>query len=512
MGNFTYENQGAYSFLVYELGPEDQIDSLSLGMITNNKIPGISQAVFTQMDEKKFIKYNVSAKVSVDQFFLGTVNRRRLLGVFASLASAFISADDYMIDSSTLLLDMKYMYADVRSCAAVLICLPILAEAKAPLDLHAFFKNIMFSTQFDQSENCDHIGQILNYLNGSAQFSIVEFKALLDRLLETSGTPTLTPSAPAAQAVPVPTVTVVQAQVAPATNPAAAPQVVAAPQPTSVAPVQAAPIAAPRTPAPAPAPRPQTAQTAAQPVPQLAPGEKEISLFYLLQHYNKDNAAIYERQKAIKKAQKAAGKPVSAPAPAKPGKAPASVPTAAAPFAVPGRPSPVAPAAPVSGGAIPVATPVAGSAIPSVAPIQPIMIPREEMQQAPASFGETTVLGGGSSPIGETTVLGVSPTAEPTPYLIRAKNNERIAITKEIFKIGKEKGYVDYLVSDNGAVSRSHADILRKDGKFFIQDNNSTNHTFVNNRLIPSNTPTQLDDGCTIALGNEMFRFELRRG
>ena len=102
MGNFTYENQGAYSFLVYELGPEDQIDSLSLGMITNNKIPGISQAVFTQMDEKKFIKYNVSAKVSVDQFFLGTVNRRRLLGVFASLASAFISADDYMIDSSTL--------------------------------------------------------------------------------------------------------------------------------------------------------------------------------------------------------------------------------------------------------------------------------------------------------------------------------------------------------------------------------------------------------------------------
>ena len=34
--NFTYENQEASSFLVYKLESDDQLDTLGMGMLSNN--------------------------------------------------------------------------------------------------------------------------------------------------------------------------------------------------------------------------------------------------------------------------------------------------------------------------------------------------------------------------------------------------------------------------------------------------------------------------------------------
>ena len=83
----------------------------------------------------------------------------------------------------------------------------------------------------------------------------------------------------------------------------------------------------------------------------------------------------------------------------------------------------------------------------------------EELNLPKMNFGETTVLGGATA--GETTVLGVNtPSTPQVSYLIRKKNNEKILLSKELFKVGKERSFVDYCISDNNAVSRSHADII----------------------------------------------------
>ena len=125
------------------------------------------------------------------------------------------------------------------------------------------------------------------------------------------------------------------------------------------------------------------------------------------------------------------------------------------------------------------------------------------------NFGETTVLGGGAT-IGETTVLGSgAPNVQVHPHLIRTKNNERIDISKPVFRIGKERSYVDYFIGDNTAVSRSHANIVSRDGEYFIVDTNSTNHTYVNGGVILSNSETKLSNGTKIRLANEEFEFRL---
>ena len=69
--------------------------------------------------------------------------------------------------------------------------------------------------------------------------------------------------------------------------------------------------------------------------------------------------------------------------------------------------------------------------------------------------------------------------------------------------------YVDYFVSDNAAVSRSHANIVEQNGKFYVVDTNSTNHTYVNGRMIQSNTEVLLSHGDRVRLANEEFEFHM---
>ena len=95
-----------------------------------------------------------------------------------------------------------------------------------------------------------------------------------------------------------------------------------------------------------------------------------------------------------------------------------------------------------------------------------------------ANFGETTVLNKGN--IGETTVLNAAAQQQQkqiAPHLIRAKNNEKISVNKPVFRIGKERSYVDYFIGDNTAISRSHANIVTRDGAYYLVDTNSTNHS-----------------------------------
>lgn len=556
--NFTFENQGTNTYLVYAIGEDDAVDTMSLGMLTNNRIPGLAQTVFTQMDETKYIKYNVSSKVSVKQFFMGPVNKKRLIGVFSGILDAMLSSEEYMIDINTILLDLEYIFTDVSTCETTLICLPMENVERPQNDLGAFFKNIMFSTQFDQTENCDHVAKIINYLNSTPVLSLEDFKALLDDMGKTNAAPQPMVSRPAPQAAPQ---AAPQPQVSPA--PQAAPQMApqqpkpqaqpyvmnATPQPQQNKPItpqpmpQAGPVVSGQgsqpinmsIPTPAGKAPQQMAMPQAAPQPQ-ASGEKQMSMMNLLMHYNKDNAELYKQQKAAKKAAavvaKNASKTVAPQAASAPkGKAPAPAPNAgfaipgqAAPnagFAIPGQPTPAPQAIPQP---MPQATPApkAKAAVPTPAPT-PVPqaspapnaymgngYPASAMQTQSANFGETTILGGG--PIGETTVLSASAMApqEVKPFLIRTKNNEKIPLDKPVFRIGKEKSYVDYFIGDNTAISRSHANIVSRDGEYFVVDTNSTNHTYLNGQMLASNVETKITSGSKIRLANEDFEFKIQ--
>lgn len=500
----TFENLGTNTYLVYEINETDELDSMSLGMLTNNSIPGFAPASFTQMDMTKYIKYNVSSKVSVKQLFSGPVNKKRLIGVFTGVVDAMLSAEDYMLDPSSILLDMDYIFADVTTCETELVCLPIMNLQHENQDLTMFFKNILFTTQFDQTENCDHVAQLINYLNTNPVLSLSDFKALLNGI-----------SNPASAQKKAEYKPVQQQEVKPVQPPVVQPAI----QPEAQAPVKPAvpnstPVQPQKPAGKAETKSPPVIPSVAQTQPKVAEpsgSEKPMSFFYLMQHYNKENAAIYKAQQEAAKAKKSAPSPVKA-APAKPAaKKPGpgiAVPGQETPgVAIPGQPVPQ-PVATQPVKTQPVKTqPVAPQQLTPQQPIQQPAYQPPVQSSTPLNFGETTVLGG---PIGETTVLGVA--AEPNrqdPHLIRSKNNEKIPLNKPVFRIGKERSYVDYFISDNTAISRGHANIVNHNGELFVVDTNSTNHTYVNGVMIQSGVETKLAHGDKIRLANEDFEFRM---
>ena len=154
---FTFENHGTNTYLVYSVKPEDTVDTMSLGMLTHNKIPGLANTQFAQMDANKFIKYNISAKVSVRQFLEGIVNKARLMGVFRGIVSGLLSAEPHMIHTHSVLLALDYLVVDVSSYQPPLAFLPLMNTVRQTVDFGMLFKCIIFQSQFSYTEDCSYI-------------------------------------------------------------------------------------------------------------------------------------------------------------------------------------------------------------------------------------------------------------------------------------------------------------------------------------------------------------------
>ena len=166
-------------------------------------------------------------------------------------------------------------------------------------------------------------------------------------------------------------------------------------------------------------------------------------------------------------------------------------------------PPPVAPAAPqkAKGGLFgrkpapaPIPTPVA----PAQAPMQN----QAPMGAAPAADQwKGTVMMSNDLGGGKTIMMGMGGSF---PYLRHAGNT--INLDHFPFMIGKQNA--DYVIS-KGVISRTHATIISKNGSYFIKDENSSNHTYVNGAQIPPFTECEIFSGDRIRLADEELEFKV---
>ncbi|GLV58403.1 hypothetical protein KDH_52360 [Dictyobacter sp. S3.2.2.5] len=147
-----------------------------------------------------------------------------------------------------------------------------------------------------------------------------------------------------------------------------------------------------------------------------------------------------------------------------------------------GAPAPVAAAQPAA----------QASPEPAAAPPQP-----DQQQQAPAA------------PTG-------APAALQARLIVEADNQEFDLGGKDVITIGREDPvsniYPDVDLTANGGeeggVSRLHARIFVENGQYMLEDENSTNFTFLNRQRLAGKTPTPLNDNDEIRLGRVLLRFK----
>lgn len=566
MQGFTYENQGQNTYLVYQFD-DRPIDTMALGMLTNNKIKGFAPAIYTEIDNQKFIKYNVSSHVTLSKLFMGDVRKMRLLKTFVNIVDAMQMLDAYMLDRRTIMLDRDYIYVDASTSDVSMICVPVVDEF-APIDEREFFKNIIFSVSFAANENGDYVARILAYLNSVELFQLQDFKKMLEGLMSEQpavGMQNVQPAMGAPymqnnpyQQTPAGAPAQPQMNMKPAVMQQPVPPVQPQNRPTDIGQEPAIqnvyvssgasakdiklakreemlkqqeeeraremaknPIAPENVDMGFAVPGMSTNQYASKPkaaapaVPakKASKGKKnsgssedDISLFYLMQHYSKENKEKYkaakERKKSgntateapVDKKQASVIKPMAASAVQQP---PVSNPYQAAPaqpqapaMNSPYQTAPAQPQAPVMNNPYP-------------APQMPAMGGMQD------DYDQTTLIKNtGNTDDAGTTVLNAATKVERHPYLYQVKNGRKIYLDKKTNRIGKNREVVDICIDGNPAISRCHAIFYRVDDACYIEDLNSTNGTFVDDQQITSNCKTMVRVGSRVKLGDE--EFELR--
>ena len=613
MQGFTYENQGQNTYLVYQFD-DRPIDTMALGMLTNNKIKGFAPAIYTEIDNQKFIKYNVSSHVTLSKLFMGDVRKIRLLKTFVNIVDAMQMLDAYMLDRRTIMLDRDYIYVDASTSDVSMICVPVVDEFD-PVDEREFFKNIIFSVSFAANENGDYVARILAYLNSAEVFQLQDFKKMLEGLMSEQpavGMQNVQPAMGAPymqnnpyQQTPAGAPAQPQMNMKPAVMQQPVPPVQPQNRPTDIGQEPAIqnvyvssgasakdiklakreemlkqqeeeraremarnPIAPENVDMGFAVPGMSTNQYASKPkAVSAAPAQKaskgkknsgssedDISLFYLMQHYSKENKEKYkaakERKKSgstateapVAKKQASVIKPMAASAvqqppvgnpyqaaPAQPQAPVMNNPYQAAPvqpqapaMANPYQAAPAQPQAPVMNNpyqAAPVQPQTPAMANPyQTAPAQPqapVMNNPYPAPQMPAMGGmqddydQTTLIKNtGNTDDAGTTVLNAATKVERHPYLYQVKNGRKIYLDKKTNRIGKNREVVDICIDGNPAISRCHAIFYRVDDACYIEDLNSTNGTFVDDQQITSNCKTMVRVGSRVKLGDE--EFELR--
>ena len=89
--------------------------------------------------------------------------------------------------------------------------------------------------------------------------------------------------------------------------------------------------------------------------------------------------------------------------------------------------------------------------------------------------------------------------------IMRMRTEEEFLIDKDEFLMGKERVRVDYCITSNPAVSRTHAKMIRRGNKLYIVDLNATNGTYVNGERIPAGKEVPLEVGDRFRLADEEF-------
>ena len=135
---------------------------------------------------------------------------------------------------------------------------------------------------------------------------------------------------------------------------------------------------------------------------------------------------------------------------------------------------------------------------------------------APSPAADATQSAPGPVATGGTQTCPSCGAAMSARLIVEADNQEFDLSGKDNVVVGREDAVSNIFPDvdltphggEEGGVSRLHARIFIENGQYMIEDENSTNFTFVNRQRLAGKMPTPLHDNDEIKLGRVLLRFK----
>ena len=161
---------------------DDKVDDLTFGMLSNNDIEGLAKTTLVEDEIDRYFIFDIADRVTMKEYLGDSVKEEHLLKAFYGIAVAIKTGMEYMINWTSYILDEENIYIDSETGDVKVICMPLLTMMNDG-NTCKFFKNILFTAQFDEEEDGEYVGKLMVLLNPKS-FSIDKFIEEIEDLLE----------------------------------------------------------------------------------------------------------------------------------------------------------------------------------------------------------------------------------------------------------------------------------------------------------------------------------------
>ena len=129
MGKWYTKNESGKQLLIFEeTDPDKEFDTVAISMQINNRISSLIPCTFSQIDDTRYLKFNISSKIEFQEFLERETTFDVVSSLFINMCRSFIELHKYMIESDSLFTDIDKMYIDISVPLAEFILNPVMEE------------------------------------------------------------------------------------------------------------------------------------------------------------------------------------------------------------------------------------------------------------------------------------------------------------------------------------------------------------------------------------------------
>lgn len=531
--NFKARNIGQEKYLTYTMGEECELDEDVLDYCEENNLKELVSIIYEEDDDYDYLTYDITDKLSLEEFAQQEVSCNQVLSVLRNVAVNLISLKEQAVHLGYILLNKKFMYVDKESLSIQFICLPIESKGSVIVEFKGFMRQLLANMKYNVEEDLNYVGKLLTYINGD-NFNLRGLVGLSEALMEESGISFEETGDIEADGV----------------------EVVSAEEPEVKADEKVSDFMNNLSAEDQTLPEIGDDEEAEEEESTVADDEELESILPAGLKFAEKATEKAEETSAVENIPKIKEADELQKDEVKEENAHDTMASKETDVEV------IKTRIKQLVGEVPSAKTNTSETqsiktldeLDNILDNKPPVIKKNVVkvnraaliQSAAAEYEETAELigeqnatdnndsseeteevanneAGGtnedatkSNSILSKIIPDVSALTAPAsppkamPYLIRVNTEERIMLGKVTFKIGKAPRGVDYTVRGNGAISRQHAIIIQRDGVCYIKDNKSTNHTYVNGKMVEEGIEEILTHDSMIKLGDEEFLFKIR--
>lgn len=183
-----YENDASGSYLVIEPGEWDQLIDYQVEMITNNPTPSILPISVRRKDNKVRVYYNITSKMPLSQLLRRKFNKNEFINILQGIIKVILESKNYFLSDNCFVLDDELIFLNPDTLETSLVYFPVMNGTDANTGFKEFLIKIVVNAADVVYANDNFIQRILGYA-GSNNFNIAEFKRHLDEMSELAASP-----------------------------------------------------------------------------------------------------------------------------------------------------------------------------------------------------------------------------------------------------------------------------------------------------------------------------------